>query len=203
MASDDPNDYFNNLRRIIEDIFASSGLDPNILNDPDILKQLKDTGSIGLGYSFFQGPDGETKFQPLGNMGNLNPFGEQGNAMPIQSDDQTQDPSKPIEPFVDIMEDPSDNSIRVIVELPGVTKDAISLKSHKNNLKIRAQSERKNYAKDVELPEESIDVVVDPEVSIRIHAPSEQTFPVLQVQRIVLRVPASQYASTTLFSLLQ
>lgn len=135
---------FEYLRKIIEDLFEKSGIDSDILNDPELLKKIQEAGGINIGFSIFKDPNGETRIQPLNNISHFNQ---------VQPMFEDQDPSIPIEPYTDVIEDPINNSIRVIVEIPGVTKNEITLKSHKNTLKIRGISARKKYEKDLELPE--------------------------------------------------
>jgi HSP20 family protein len=54
------------------------------------------------------------------------------------------------EPLTDIVEE--GDSIKVIVELPGVDKQDIELRSEGRELNISVDTERKRFCKDLELP---------------------------------------------------
>jgi len=59
---------FEYLRKIIEDLFEKSGIDSDILNDPELLKKIQEAGGINIGFSIFKDPNGETRIQPLNNI---------------------------------------------------------------------------------------------------------------------------------------
>jgi HSP20 family protein len=54
------------------------------------------------------------------------------------------------EPLTDIVEE--DEKVKVIVELPGVDKESIELRSEGRELNISVDTERKKFCKQLELP---------------------------------------------------
>lgn len=100
----------------------------------------KEYGPFVYGYSVRIGPDGKPVVREFGNV------------------KRKVSPAKPLEvkeaaePLVDIITE--EEQIRVIAEVPGVDKQDIKLNVVGKTLSIRAESERRKYSKDVELPEE-------------------------------------------------
>ncbi len=103
---------------------------------------LRGTGENPLvyGFSMRSGPDGRPVVQEFGNV-------PRGGAPP---DENCR------EPLTDVMEE--ENKVRVIVELPGVDKQDIDLRSQDRELTISVDTERKRFCKKLELP---CDVVPD------------------------------------------
>ncbi|MEM2087470.1 MAG: archaeal heat shock protein Hsp20 [Thermoproteota archaeon] len=100
----------------------------------------KEYGPFVYGYSVRIGPDGKPVVREFGNV------------------KRKVSPAKPLEvkeaaePLVDIITE--EDQIKVIAEVPGVDKQDIKLNVVGKTLSIRADSERRKYSKDVELPEE-------------------------------------------------
>lgn len=97
---------------------------------------LRGTGEDPLvyGFSMRTGADGRPVVQEFGNI-------PRGGAPP--------DPSCR-EPLTDVTEE--DDKVRVIVELPGVDRDDIDLRSEDSELTISVDTERKKFCKRLELP---------------------------------------------------
>lgn len=106
----------------------------------------KEYGPFIYGYSMRIGPDGKPIVMEFGNV------------------KRKVSPVKPLEvkeaaePLVEVIAE--EDQIRVIAEVPGVDKEDIKLNVVGKTLSIRAESERRKYSKDVELPEE-----VDPKTA--------------------------------------
>lgn len=100
----------------------------------------KEYGPFIYGYSVRIGPDGKPVVREFGNV------------------KRKVSPVKPLEvkeaaePLVDVITE--ENQIKVIAEVPGVDKQDIKLNVVGKTLSIRAESERRKYSKDIELPEE-------------------------------------------------
>lgn len=98
---------------------------------------LKGTGAYPLvyGFSLRTGADGRPVVQEVGNV-------PQVGSAPLDIGCR--------EPLTDIVED--EDKIRVIVELPGVDRQSIDLRSEGRELNISVDSERKKFCKRLELP---------------------------------------------------
>lgn len=102
----------------------------------------KEIGPIVYGYSVTIGPDGKPVVREFGNV-------RKGGRAPWK---QIQDKR---EPLVDVVS--SDKEVRVIAEMPGVSKEEISVTVTEKSLTISAETEEKGYYKELDLP-----ALVDP-----------------------------------------
>lgn len=106
----------------------------------------REYGPFVYGYSVRIGPDGKPIVREFGNV------------------KRKVSPAKPLEvketaePLIDVITE--EDKIKVIAEVPGVDKQDIKLNVVGKTLSIRAESEKRKYSKDVELPEE-----VDPKTA--------------------------------------
>ena len=94
-------------------------------------------GPYVYGFRITIGPDGVPKIEEFGNVRNYK-------GKPIISEER--------EPLVDVIE--KGDEIRVVAEVPGVSKDQIKVKVTGKKLIIQAQGEDRKYYKEVELPTE-------------------------------------------------
>jgi len=97
----------------------------------------KEIGPIVYGYSVTIGPDGKPIVREFGNV-------RKGAGTPWK---QIQDKR---EPLVDIVS--SDKEIRVIAELPGVSKEDIDVTVNEKSVTISVDKEDRSYYKELELP---------------------------------------------------
>ena len=93
------------------------------------------------GFSMTQIGDQPPEIQEFGNMSQNNPG-------VIEAD--LSDKSGARKTFIDILE--AEDKIHVVVEMPGVNKEDISLDSNGTSLDIKASSEDRKYSEHVELP---------------------------------------------------
>jgi HSP20 family protein len=110
-------------------------------------EELRESGAIGndavrgvYGFTFKSGLGGErgnVKIEPFGN---------------VRKDEETGRASvhEDIEPLVDVFEE--DDHVLVVVEMPGVGEDDLSLELHDDVLTIAASRGPKKYRKEVLLP---------------------------------------------------
>ena len=102
----------------------------------------REYGPFVYGYSVKIGPDGKPIVREFGN---LKP-GKGGEGQPpLDLQDMR-------EPLVDIIED--ENTVKVVAELPGVSKEDISLFLSDNVLTINVDTPERRYHKELDLPEE-------------------------------------------------
>jgi HSP20 family protein len=95
---------------------------------------VKSFGPVIYGYSMTIGPDGVPRVRTFGNL----------KPAPIPQ------PTESREPFVEVI--PSPNIIRVVAEIPGVSKEDIDLRATETKLVISAQHGERKYYKEIELP---------------------------------------------------
>lgn len=97
----------------------------------------KEIGPIVYGYSVTIGPDGKPVVREFGNV-------RKGEGTPWK---EIQDKR---EPLVDIVS--SDKEVRVIAELPGVSKEDINVTVNEKSLVISVERADRRYYKELELP---------------------------------------------------
>ncbi len=130
---DDEDDRFSLFDDVDEIFRREMERVMNIINK--ILEESSETpGSpIVYGFRIVIGPDGVPRIQKFGN---IKPSREI-----IRTD--------VYEPTVDVYE--KDDTIQVIVEIPGASKDSIRIKAKEDEIYLEAEGERK-YAKRIKLP---------------------------------------------------
>jgi HSP20 family protein len=116
--------------------------------------KVREYGPFVYGYSMTVGPDGRPKVREFGNV--KSPFregrGGLGKGMfgtitrPLISSER--------EPLVDIST--TDKEIRIVVEMPGVSKEDIRINAYDSTLEVTTQEgASKKYHQTIELPEEA------------------------------------------------
>ncbi len=119
---------FEELERMMDEIFASMREEGEI------------KGPYVYGFSITIGPDGKPIIRKFGNVKPL--IVEEAGYR---------------EPFVDIVVDDKANEVKVIAEIPGVSKEKIEVEATEKLVRIRAENGDRKYRTQVELP-----VEVDP-----------------------------------------
>lgn len=103
-----------------------------------MFSELSNENSRTYGYTMYQGPDGIPHVREYGNaVGSFSPLISKGG-----------------DPFIDVTR--SGDEISVIVELPGMSKEDVSLEENGKTLSIRAESKTRRFEKDVALPCEAV-----------------------------------------------
>ncbi|MCP8304592.1 MAG: Hsp20/alpha crystallin family protein [archaeon] len=105
---------------------------------------IKEFGPFVYGYSVKIGPDGKPIVREFGNVRPSTP------AFPFGR--PKMELKKEREPLVDVLD--VGDSIKVVVELPGVEKSDINLDSAEKTMTISVDTEARKYYKKVELPAE-------------------------------------------------
>lgn len=103
----------------------------------------REMGPFIYGYSFTIGPDGKPVIREFGNV------------RPSLKGKPPVEVVEKREPLVDVIDE--DGTVKVVAEVPGVTKDDIKLDATERTLTVSVEAERKYY-KTVDLPAE-----IDPE----------------------------------------
>jgi HSP20 family protein len=137
-------DPFERMNRLFREIFEEFDEEVRrLMREMERLSEFDERSLRSLvgrpyvwGFEIVVGPDGVPRIKEFGNIRRV------GRAPKITEE---------VEPLVDVIEE--DDRVRVVVELPGVEKDKISLKASGRRLIIKA-SNHKKYYKEVELPAE-------------------------------------------------
>jgi HSP20 family protein len=118
----------------LEDIFRQFG-GQNLMGDPTDGSK---PSSFVWGFRMKRGPDGRPQVERFGNTPQKVGSGKNYR------------PSSEREPLIDVIEDT--DVLRVIAEVPGVRKEDIDLSATENSLLIQAESAKRKYYKELDLP---------------------------------------------------
>ena len=129
-----------------DDFFNEPFFNLDIFDNQEIQQKLHE-GPVFWGYSTLIGPDGKPVTKVWGNIKppkNFSLTGEKINQLEPENTENTTE-----EPFVDIIEE--EGQLRIIAELPGSSKENISLKAKDDTLILIARGEMHNYSKEISL----------------------------------------------------
>jgi HSP20 family protein len=100
----------------------------------------KEIGPIVYGYSMTIGPDGKPVIREFGNV--------------KRRDEPLKGITNKREPLVDIVD--GDKQVRILAEIPGVSKEDIDMEVNGRTLTIKVNTENRKYEKQLELPENAV-----------------------------------------------
>ena len=105
--------------------------------------KVRQVGPIVYGYSMTIGPDGKPKVREFGNI--KSPVGEMGSfEQPSLSAER--------EPLIDISS--TDNEVRIVAEMPGISKEKIKVNAYDKYVEIMSEDPNRKYHKKIEVPED-------------------------------------------------
>ncbi len=105
--------------------------------------KVRQVGPIVYGYSMTIGPDGKPKVREFGNI--KSPVGEMGSfEQPSLSAER--------EPLIDISS--TDNEVKIVAEMPGISKEKIKVNAYDNYVEIKSDDPNRKYHKQIEVPED-------------------------------------------------
>ena len=145
--SDDFDESFEPLLQDMAKGIPKDLMTETKLPDGSIVRQY---GPLVYGYSISIGPDGKPVIQEFGN---IKPTQR---PQTFGSEQRDLTPAEAREPLVDIINE--GEQIRVVAELPGVSKSDIKTTIADDKLTIQVQSPTRKYYKEVQLP-----TTVDPD----------------------------------------
>ncbi|MEA2071896.1 MAG: archaeal heat shock protein Hsp20 [Asgard group archaeon] len=124
------NEFFEEFMKEISQMMGSmDNQNPNV--------KRKVFGPYVRGYSVTIGPDGKPKVKKFGNVRS-----NQGQLPP-----QTQQSN---ESLIDVFT--NNGEVKIVAEIPGVSKEDINVRATETKVKISAQSSERNYQTEKELP---------------------------------------------------
>ncbi|MGC2685376.1 MAG: archaeal heat shock protein Hsp20 [Candidatus Nitrosopolaris sp.] len=96
------------------------------------------------GYSMTVGPDGKPRIREFGNV-KPSRLGFGGFSRPEISGET--------EPLVDVTT--TDNEVKVVAEMPGVSKDKIKINAYDNTLEVKSDDPQRKYHRTIQIPSET------------------------------------------------
>jgi HSP20 family protein len=104
--------------------------------------KVREVGPMVYGYSMTIGPDGKPKVREFGN---VKPSRRFGGLRPEISGET--------EPLVDVTT--TDNEVKAVVEMPGVSKDKIKINAYDNTVDVKSEDPQRKYHRTFEIPPET------------------------------------------------
>ena len=142
---------FDDMRRETERMFSEQFKNIENKVPKDLIKEyetpkgakVRQVGPIVYGYSMTIGPDGKPKIREFGNI--KSPIGEMGSfEQPSISSER--------EPLIDIST--TDNEVKIVAEMPGISKDKIKVNAYDQYVEIISEDPNRKYHKKIEVPED-------------------------------------------------
>lgn len=108
--------------------------------------KVRELGPFVYGYSMTIGPDGKPRVREFGNVRSpLAGFGLGAATRPLISSER--------EPLADITT--TEKEVKVILEMPGVSKENIKINAYESTLDVRSDDPQRKYHEVIELPAEA------------------------------------------------
>ena len=130
----------NLIDRIFENMYYEMESLNGMFNNIEFPKNVESGKPYSYGYTMEVGPDGQPIVNTFGNADQFN--GSTAGSRP-QNVSESQDPA------VDVLESKKDNSIKIIVEMPGVTKENIKVTENQGMVNITAENGDRKYNKNI------------------------------------------------------
>jgi HSP20 family protein len=141
---------FDEMRREMEREFEDMDIEEKIPKDlvreyttPEGAK-VREVGPMVYGYSMTVGPDGKPRIREFGNV-KPSRLGFGGFGRPEISGET--------EPLIDVTT--TDKEVKVVVEMPGVSKDKIKVNAYDNMVEVKSEDPQRKYHRSIEIPSET------------------------------------------------
>jgi len=143
---------FDEMRREMEREFESTFKNIETKAPKDLVREyetsgggkVREYGPFVYGYSMTIGPDGKPKVREFGNV--KSPFSTRGfSTRPLISSER--------EPLADVTT--TDKDVKVVVEIPGVSKDNIKINVYDNSVEVTTTGTERKYHEVVDIPPET------------------------------------------------
>ena len=155
----DPFREFDEMERDMDSIFGR--IEDIQTNAPQELvreyqtsdgAKVREVGPLVYGYSMTIGPDGKPKVREFGNVKSPNQLGVTA-TMGKATKSSPQQISAEREPLVDL--NTTDKEVKVVLEIPGVKKEDIKIKTFDEAVEVTANNPQRKYHKIIDLPKEA------------------------------------------------
>ena len=154
---DDIPRQFDEMRREMERSFEEQFKDIESTAPKDLIKEYKtpeggtvrEVGPLVYGYSMTIGPDGRPKVREFGNVRPSSRLegggGVAASPKPLISGER--------EPLADITT--TDKEVKVILEMPGVSKENIKINAYDNSVEVKSDDPQRKYHRVIDIPQEA------------------------------------------------
>jgi HSP20 family protein len=112
--------------------------------------KVREVGPMVYGYSMSIGPDGKPRVREFGNVKPSRGFGFGGGGAGGISRPEI---SGEIEPLMDVTT--TDKQVRVVVEMPGISKDSIKVNAYDSTVEVKSEDPQRKYHRTIEIPPET------------------------------------------------
>ena len=112
--------------------------------------KVREVGPMVYGYSMSIGPDGKPKVREFGNVKPSRGFGFGGGGAGGISRPEI---SGEIEPLMDVTT--TDKEVRVVVEMPGISKDNIKVNAYDSTVEVKSEDPQRKYHRTIEVPSDT------------------------------------------------
>jgi HSP20 family protein len=145
---------FDEMRREMEKLFENQFKDIQARAPKDLIREyetpegdkVREIGPFVYGYSMKIGPDGKPHVREFGNVRSpFAGFGLGASDKPLISNER--------EPLVDITT--TDKEVRVVLEMPGVNKENITINVYDNSVEVKSDDLHRKYHEVIKLPAEA------------------------------------------------
>jgi HSP20 family protein len=139
---------FDDMRREMERQFEESFKNIEMKAPKDLIREyetpeggkVREVGPIVYGYSMTIGPDGKPRVRQFGNL--KSPMRSGFFGTPMISSER--------EPMSDVTE--TDKEVKVVVEMPGVSKENIKINTYENKVEVKTEGTKRKYHEVIEIP---------------------------------------------------
>jgi HSP20 family protein len=142
---------FDQMRREMERMFDDQFKNIQSVAPKNLVKEyetpegskVREFGPFIYGYSMSIGPDGKPKVREFGNV--KSPYSGGFTNKPLITSER--------EPLAEVTT--SDKEVKVVVEMPGVSRENIKLSAYDNSVEITTTDPERKYHEVIEIPEEA------------------------------------------------
>jgi HSP20 family protein len=151
---DDLPRQFDEMRREMERSFEEQFKEIESTAPKDLIKEyqtpegtkIREVGPLVYGYSMTIGPDGKPKVREFGNIRpSYRLGGTSTSAKPVISGER--------EPLADLTT--TDKEIKVILEMPGVSKENIKINAYDHSVEVKSEDPQRKYHRVIDIPPEA------------------------------------------------
>jgi len=147
-----PFGSYDEIRREMEREFEESFRNIEKMVPEDLIKEydtahgkVREIGPLVYGSSVTIGPDGKPKVKEFGNFKPSYLRGSGNFGSPMISSER--------EPMSDVTE--TDKEVKVLVEMPGVSKENIKIIAYENKVEVKTEGTKRKYHEVIDLPDDA------------------------------------------------
>ena len=143
---------YDEMKREMEREFEESFRDIETMVPKDLIREydtaqgkVREIGPLVYGSSVTIGPDGKPKVKEFGNFKPSQLRGSGYTSSPMISSER--------EPMSDVSE--TDKEVKVVVEMPGVSKENIKINAYENKVEVKTEGTKRKYHQVIEIPHDA------------------------------------------------